>query len=75
MARDQAGNIYSNEIKELALVNDIKRFKWITEGDNRVRPTHVVRNGKIYSFKTADILPASENLCRCFAQPVKSIKR
>lgn len=75
VARDQAGNIYSSEIKELALVNDIKRFKWVTEGDNRVRPTHVVRNGKIYQFKTVDYLPGSEILCRCFANPIKPKKK
>lgn len=71
VARNQAGNIYSAEIKELALVNDIKRFRWNTEGDERVRPTHRARQGKVYDFKTVAYLPGSEILCRCWATPIK----
>ena len=75
VARDMAGNIYSQEIKELALVNEIKDFIWFTEQDNRVRPTHIVRQGKKFSFAKADFLPGAEILCRCWANPIKPRKK
>ena len=48
----------------------IKQYRWITAGDDSVRASHRLRNGKIYSWDNDDIHPGQEPGCRCIAEPV-----
>ena len=41
----------------------VKYLQYITAGDEKVRPTHVARNGKIYPIKKAPYI--GEYQCRC----------
>ena len=36
-------------------------------GDERVRPTHEARDGVVYNWDNAEIVPGEEAGCRCWA--------
>ena len=63
---------YSSNVAEVnaALITgeDVK-MRWITQGDERVRTTHALRNGKLYSPKAALNLLGEPN-CRCRVEPM-----
>ena len=65
-ARNVKGNLYASFLKEI-VSKDSDYFVWETVGDDRVRPEHQDRDQEIFSFKTADLLPGEEPLCRCWA--------
>lgn len=48
----------------------IKRYKWQSSGDERVRSSHRAINGKIYNWSDPGPHPRSEINCRCDAVPV-----
>jgi SPP1 gp7 family putative phage head morphogenesis protein len=48
----------------------IKKYRWQTSQDERVRDTHASRNGKVYSWVGPGPHPRSEVNCRCDAVPV-----
>ncbi len=52
----------------------IKRYTWRTVGDNRVRPEHVKREGRIFSWSDPPSggHPGEDWMCRCWAVPVMS---
>ena len=69
LARTETARAYNigtiNEFDDIASQLNIEtQFKWITAGDGRVRPTHVERNGKIFSKERAFALIGEPN-CRC----------
>lgn len=47
----------------------VSEYTWSTSQDERVRPSHRVRNGKRYKWDAFPI-PGQEVLCRCAAIPV-----
>ena len=69
-ARNEAGNLYANQLQDLWLENDIEKYIWRTMEDNYVRMEHVEKDGKIFGIDE-DILPGQEFGCRCWAEPAK----
>ena len=60
------GNYYKDFLKKI-IAGESEYFEWNTMGDERVRPTHEVRDGKIYNWDNAEIVPGEEPGCRCWA--------
>lgn len=69
IARDQIaklnGQITAARHQELGL----KRYRWRTMRDRRVRPTHRDREGKIFEYGKGPI-PGTEICCRCVEEPM-----
>lgn len=65
-ARNLLGNYYKNFLKEI-VAEDSEYFAWNTMGDERVRPEHEDRDGEIYRWDGADLLPGEDPGCRCWA--------
>lgn len=65
-ARNMLGNYYKDFLKEI-IANESEYFEWNTMGDERVRPTHEARDGQIYNWDNAEIVPGEEAGCRCWA--------
>ena len=65
-ARNMQGNYYKDFLKEI-VAEDSDYFEWNTMGDERVRPEHENRDGEIFNFDTADLLPGEDPGCRCWA--------
>ena len=55
-ARNMLGNYYKDFLKEI-IAGESEYFEWNTMGDERVRPTHEARDGKIYNWDNAEIVP------------------
>jgi SPP1 gp7 family putative phage head morphogenesis protein len=72
IARDQVGKFHGklNESRQKAL--GVKRYRWRTMRDNRVRSQHQERNGDVFSWADppADGHPGQPINCRCWAEPV-----
>ena len=50
IARDQTASL-NGEITRLAQINSgITRYRWVTQGDERVRPSHEENDGKVFSW-------------------------
>lgn len=65
-ARNMLGNYYKDFLKGI-IAGESEYFEWNTMGDERVRPTHEARDGKIYNWDNAEIVPGEEPGCRCWA--------
>ncbi|WP_418964060.1 minor capsid protein [Cetobacterium sp.] len=74
IARDQIGKIFGQATKAQFLGLGLKKFEWVTVGDNRVRDSHKERNGKIYEWDNPPDgqIPGSDFQCRCVASIVES---
>jgi SPP1 gp7 family putative phage head morphogenesis protein len=51
----------------------ITTFKWVTRNDDRVRPAHAVKHGRIFPYegsRAPSFFPGEEINCRCLAVPV-----
>lgn len=70
IARDQSGSIYGQLTKRRHQAAGIDKFQWQTMEDERVRPSHAAREGVIYNYDTADLLPGEDFNCRCTADPI-----
>lgn len=44
-------------------------YRWVSEHDDRVRPTHRARDGQVFSYNGATH-PGWEIRCRCHAEPI-----
>lgn len=77
IARDQVGKFYGrlNAVRQQRL--GVKTYTWRDAGDNRVRPEHEERDGKVYAWNPEDATeeieylppenqPGQEPMCRCF---------
>lgn len=70
IARDQTGTIMGQITAKRHKSAGIPGFMWSDSGDNNVRPSHVERNGKYYSYDDPDApIPGEEYGCRCVAIP------
>nr|DAI55995.1 MAG TPA: Minor capsid component [Caudoviricetes sp.] len=69
LARNETGNLYAQEIKDLMIENGIEHFVWHTIKDDRVRPEHAEREGLVFSIN--DELPGEDFNCRCWAEPIR----
>lgn len=65
-ARNMQGNYYKDFLKEI-VAEDSEYFEWNTMGDERVRLEHENRDGEIFNYNTADLLPGEDPGCRCWA--------
>lgn len=65
-ARNMKGNYYKDFLEEM-VAEDSEYFAWNTMGDERVRPEHEDRDGEIYKWNNADLLPGEDPGCRCWA--------
>lgn len=73
IAADQVGNVFAETSKAQFKGIGLKKFIWETSRDNRVRPTHVNREGKIYEWDNPPDgeIPGRPIRCRCSAGIVK----
>ena len=69
LARNETGNLYAQEVKDLMIENGIEHFVWHTMKDDRVRETHAEREGLVFSIN--DELPGEDFNCRCWAEPIR----
>lgn len=72
IARDQVGKFYGQVQRARQKELGIKRYRWRTSNDERVRPEHVEREGKVFEWTDppADGHPGYPINCRCTAEPV-----
>lgn len=70
IARDQIGKIFGQATKTQFLALGLKKFKWITVGDGRVRSEHRERAGQIYEWDNPPDgeIPSVPIMCRCVAE-------
>ncbi len=70
IARDQIGKLTGRLDRMRQESVGVQEFVWMTSQDERVRPTHRARHGKIYRWDSKDIKPGEEIRCRCTSSPV-----
>lgn len=70
IARDQVGSLLGQINAERQKRAGFPAFRWSDSGDNRVRPSHAEKNGKIYFYDHNPLIPGEEYACRCVAEPV-----
>lgn len=58
--------------KQLYQQGGAQRFRWITERDKRVRPTHAALDGRTFymSQGASGIYPGQQYNCRCLMEPL-----
>lgn len=73
IARDQIGDIYAETTKHQYTKLGLKKFKWVSVGDDRVRHKHREFNGNIYEWDNPpdNEIPGGEIACRCVAAVVR----
>lgn len=72
IARDQV-NKFNGQLNKLRQQDvGVKRYRWRTALDERVRPQHAEREGKIYEWNNppSDGHPGEPINCRCYAEPI-----
>ena len=82
IARDQLASVYGDLTKQRQQNLGIKRFKWLTSHDERVRDTHAALDGMIFDWDTGasgsgvpaemeGLMPGEDFNCRCTSTIVK----
>lgn len=79
IARDQVGKLTANITARRSADLGVKRFRWVTSLDDRVRASHRALNGKIFSYEKgaevdgqSGVLPGEPINCRCAIIPIIS---
>lgn len=73
LARDQMGALYTQVTRARHDELGVRLFRWWTEADSRVRPSHAVKHGKIFPYKGSrapSFFPGEEYGCRCWEEPI-----
>lgn len=72
IARDQIGKIQSDLSRTRMLANDVTKAIWRDSDDERVRPRHESRDGRVYNIEDgiAGERPGEPINCRCTAEAV-----
>lgn len=77
IARDQMGSLHGDLNKRRQQETGIKRFRWLTSQDERVRSSHAHLDGEIFEWSKGAtnergevIFPGTDYGCRCDAIPV-----
>lgn len=72
IARDQIGKLNGRLTQLRQQSAGITKYKWSTSKDERVRPAHAEREGRVYEWANppADGNPGYPIRCRCVAVPV-----
>jgi len=73
IARDQVSKL-NGQLTGLRQKNiGIEKYPWRTSQDERVRPSHIANNGKVFSWDSpppATGHPGEDVQCRCHAEPI-----
>lgn len=73
IARDQISKL-NGQLTQLRQADlGVKRYRWRTVGDDRVRDSHRANDGKIFSWDDPPSEtghPGEDYQCRCYAEPV-----
>jgi len=79
IARDQVGKLTANITARRSSELGVKRFRWVTSLDDRVRASHRALHGKVYSYEKGasvdgetGVLPGEPINCRCALVPIIS---
>jgi SPP1 gp7 family putative phage head morphogenesis protein len=69
IARDQVGKLNGNLTTQRHTKLGIRKFRWVTVGDSRVRDEHSSLNGRVFTYDNPPAvgLPGSPVQCRCVA--------
>jgi SPP1 gp7 family putative phage head morphogenesis protein len=73
LARHELGNLVATVTQETSQALGVRRYRWLSERDERVRPLHRKLNGTIRSWDDphpTEGHPGHAWGCRCTAQPV-----
>ena len=72
IAVDQIGKLHGKMQEFYQRSAGVEKYRWRTKRDNRVRPEHASREGKIFRWDSPppDGHPGMAIRCRCKAQPV-----
>lgn len=76
IARDQVSKLNGQLTQLRHKEAGVKKYRWRTSRDERVRATHAAREGKIYSWNSppSDGHPGEPINCRCSAEPILEIE-
>lgn len=79
IARDQLGSIYGDLTKARHQNIGLKKFKWVTSTDERVRDSHMRLHNQIFTWEEGatnergeTIWPGTDFNCRCYAEAIPS---
>lgn len=72
IARDQIGKLNGQIMAYRQQSLGIRKYRWSTSGDERVRPEHKKRNNRVFDWNNppSDGSPGMAIQCRCVAVPV-----
>ncbi|WP_082193860.1 minor capsid protein [Bacillus sp. 37MA] len=72
IARDQIGSIHGQLIGHRHKGMGIRKYKWSTSQDERVRDAHESLDGKTFEYAKSPAVgwPGTDYNCRCTANPV-----
>lgn len=73
IARDQIAKLNGKVVQARQQGLGVKRYRWRTVGDERVRDTHRAHDGKIFLWSEPPPgtgHPGHDFNCRCFAEPI-----
>jgi len=73
IARDQSSKLNSAINQQRQQNLGVEEYVWRTAGDERVRPSHDVKNGKVFRWDDPPKdtgHPGQDVQCRCVAQPI-----
>lgn len=72
IARDQLGKLNGQINEGRSRQLGVKRYRWSTSGDERVRRSHEALDGKVFSWDAPPAVghPGTDFQCRCSAEPV-----
>lgn len=76
VAQDQIAKVAASENAQQQADSGVTHFRWITQGDGRVRTAHAALNGRVFSWSNgADgDYPGQAVRCRCTAEPVVDLE-
>ncbi len=73
IARDQIAKLNGKVVQQRQQGLGVKRYRWRTVGDERVRDSHRAHDGKIFEWSKPPPgtgHPGHDFNCRCFAEPI-----
>jgi SPP1 gp7 family putative phage head morphogenesis protein len=72
IARDQLGKLDGQINEGRSRQLGVKKYRWSTSGDERVRRSHEELDGKVFSWDAPPAVghPGSDFQCRCTSEPV-----
>lgn len=77
IGRDQVGKLNGRLTQYYQEQAGIEEYKWVTAGDERVRPTHRRLNGETFKWKEPppEGHPGQPIQCRCIADPIIDLNK